>query len=113
MREIRLYGSVRGVRRNPYPYRDTPPPDAVGSADLGTLILTRYSGMLDLISATIKVQLAKQSVTDRGHASLFSILRTVPRVPSTSIHSPLSNWLRIEGIFATAGSPYSRVTIAP
>ena len=23
MREIRPYGSVRGVRRNPYPYRDT------------------------------------------------------------------------------------------
>ena len=23
MREIRLSGSVRGVRRNPYPYRDT------------------------------------------------------------------------------------------
>jgi hypothetical protein len=24
MREIRLSGSVRGVRRNPYPYRDLP-----------------------------------------------------------------------------------------
>jgi hypothetical protein len=23
MREIRSYGSVRGVRSNPYPYRDT------------------------------------------------------------------------------------------
>lgn len=32
MREIRPYGCVRGVRRNPYPYRDTPPPDAEGSA---------------------------------------------------------------------------------
>jgi hypothetical protein len=32
MREIRSYGSVRGVRSNPYPYRDTPPPDAVGGA---------------------------------------------------------------------------------
>jgi hypothetical protein len=34
MREIRPYGSVRGVRRNPYPYRDTLPPDAEGSAGL-------------------------------------------------------------------------------
>jgi hypothetical protein len=25
MREIRPYGSVRGVRSNPYPYRDIPP----------------------------------------------------------------------------------------
>jgi hypothetical protein len=32
MREIRLSGSVRGVRRNPYPYRDLPKTDAVGSA---------------------------------------------------------------------------------
>ena len=32
MREIRPYGSVRGVRRKPYPYRDTPTPDAVGGA---------------------------------------------------------------------------------
>jgi hypothetical protein len=32
MREIRPSGSVRGVRSNPYPYRDTPPPDAAGSA---------------------------------------------------------------------------------
>jgi len=28
MRETRPSGSVRGVRRNPYPYRDTPPPAA-------------------------------------------------------------------------------------
>jgi len=28
MREIRPYGSVRGVRRKPYPYRDIPQPDA-------------------------------------------------------------------------------------
>jgi hypothetical protein len=26
MREIRSYGSVRGVRSNPYPYRDIPIP---------------------------------------------------------------------------------------
>ncbi len=33
MREIRPYGSARGVRSNPYPYRDPPPPDdAVGGA---------------------------------------------------------------------------------
>jgi hypothetical protein len=31
MREIRPSGSVRGVRRNPYPYRDTPKTAAVGS----------------------------------------------------------------------------------
>lgn len=34
MREIRPYGSVRGVRRNPYPYRDPTPPDAEGGAVL-------------------------------------------------------------------------------
>jgi hypothetical protein len=28
MREIRPSGSVRGVRRKPYPYRDTHQPDA-------------------------------------------------------------------------------------
>src|SRR5215469_14205600 len=28
MREIRSYGSARGVRSNPYPYRDIPPPGA-------------------------------------------------------------------------------------
>ncbi len=32
MREIRPYGSVRGVRSNPYPYRDMRKPDAEGSA---------------------------------------------------------------------------------
>jgi hypothetical protein len=32
MREIRSYGSARGVRSNPYPYRDTLTPDAEGSA---------------------------------------------------------------------------------
>ena len=32
MREIRPSGSVRGVRSNPYPYRDPTPPDAVGGA---------------------------------------------------------------------------------
>ena len=32
MREIRPYGSVRGVRSNPYPYRDPITPDAVGGA---------------------------------------------------------------------------------
>ena len=32
MREIRSYGSARGVRSNPYPYRDIPTPAAVGSA---------------------------------------------------------------------------------
>lgn len=31
MREIRSYGSVRGVRSNPYPYRDTPPTGAAGT----------------------------------------------------------------------------------
>jgi hypothetical protein len=38
MREIRLSGSVRGVRRNPYPYRDTPKPDAEGSVLLKTTL---------------------------------------------------------------------------
>jgi len=28
MREIRSYGSVRGVRSNPHPYRDIPTPAA-------------------------------------------------------------------------------------
>jgi hypothetical protein len=32
MREIRSYGSVRGVRSNPYPYRDIPHPGAEGTA---------------------------------------------------------------------------------
>jgi hypothetical protein len=32
MRETRPSGSVRGVRRKPYPYRDTLTPDAVGGA---------------------------------------------------------------------------------
>ncbi len=35
MREIRPYGSVRGVRSNPYPYRDNRPPAAEGSATNG------------------------------------------------------------------------------
>jgi hypothetical protein len=35
VREIRSHGSARGVRSNPYPYRDTPPPDAVGGAAFG------------------------------------------------------------------------------
>ena len=35
MREIRQSGSVRGVRRNPYPYRDPRKSDAVGSAGFG------------------------------------------------------------------------------
>lgn len=38
MREIRPSGSVRGVRRNPYPYRDAHPADAEGSAGFGMLI---------------------------------------------------------------------------
>ncbi len=32
MRETRSYGSARGVRSNPYPYRDPLTPDAVGGA---------------------------------------------------------------------------------
>jgi len=44
MREIRPYGSVRGVRRKPYPYRDTTPADAEGSAVFGMLVLTRSLG---------------------------------------------------------------------
>jgi hypothetical protein len=32
MRETRSYGSVRGVRSNPYPYRDHPTPGAEGTA---------------------------------------------------------------------------------
>jgi hypothetical protein len=35
MREIRLSGSVRGVRRNPYPYRDLSKTDAEGSVVFG------------------------------------------------------------------------------
>ena len=37
MRETRSYGSARGVRSNPYPYRDPIPPDAVGGALLTNL----------------------------------------------------------------------------
>ena len=46
MREIRSSGSVRGVRSDPYPYRDPIPPDAVGgvlftpSGGLGSLLFT-------------------------------------------------------------------------
>jgi hypothetical protein len=36
VRETRSHGSVRGVRSNPYPYRDTPTPDAEGSEELPT-----------------------------------------------------------------------------
>jgi hypothetical protein len=43
MREIRPSGSVRGVRRKPYPYRDNPQPDAEGSAGLGMLKPTHHS----------------------------------------------------------------------
>ncbi len=37
MREIRSSGSVRGVRRNPYPYRD--PTSSAATAAFGTLAL--------------------------------------------------------------------------
>jgi hypothetical protein len=39
MREIRLSGSVRGVRRKPYPYRDRPKSDAVGSVLFGMMAM--------------------------------------------------------------------------
>jgi hypothetical protein len=42
MREIRLSGSVRGVRRNPYPYRDPLFPMR-SSAGFGMLAGTRIS----------------------------------------------------------------------
>lgn len=35
MREIRSHGSVRGVRSNPYPYRDITHPHAEGMAPPG------------------------------------------------------------------------------
>ena len=38
MRETRSYVSARGVRRNPYPYRDSPPPSPC-AARLKTLSL--------------------------------------------------------------------------
>jgi len=41
MREIRSSGSVRGVRSDPYPNRDTPKSDAVGSVLFGMLAGTR------------------------------------------------------------------------
>ena len=37
MREIRPYGSARGVRRKPYPYRDAPPSAAPAARFLGML----------------------------------------------------------------------------
>ena len=45
MREIRPSGSVRGVRSNPYPYRDTllPTPEAACSSDADA---DRISGRL-------------------------------------------------------------------
>jgi hypothetical protein len=44
MREIRPYGSVRGVRRKPYPYRDTLLPMR-SSVLLRTLAETEISGL--------------------------------------------------------------------
>jgi hypothetical protein len=42
MREIRPYGSVRGVRRKPYPYRDTPNP--MRSSVLFASVVARAAG---------------------------------------------------------------------
>jgi hypothetical protein len=44
MREIRLSGSVRGVRRKPYPYRDMLNPMR-SSVLFGMLALGRISGL--------------------------------------------------------------------
>ena len=47
MREIRLSGSVRGVRRNPYPYRDVGSAAATAAPFFGMLWL-RHLLPLDL-----------------------------------------------------------------
>jgi hypothetical protein len=47
MREIRPSGSVRGVRSNPYPYRDPILP-VQSTALFGTLAGTRISGLPQL-----------------------------------------------------------------
>ena len=71
MREIRPSGSVRGVRRKPYPYRDTPPADAEGSAvfrDAGPWLISTASGLckahLELVSAA-KVTTLPDQVTGK------------------------------------------------
>jgi hypothetical protein len=46
MREIRLSGSVRGVRRNPYPYRDTLIPTPEAACFAGASIARRPSALL-------------------------------------------------------------------
>ena len=44
MRETRSYGSARGVRRNPYPYRDSPPPLPVRSTAKNPFLGKRTPG---------------------------------------------------------------------
>jgi hypothetical protein len=69
MREIRPYGSVRGVRRKPYPYRDTPHP-----VQSTALEVTRYSA----------------EIADASAMALRRLMRFRPLKPSGKITSGLN-----------------------
>jgi hypothetical protein len=55
MREIRQSGSVRGVRRNPYPYRDSCFAFLTRSSTARQLALANYCGFLCSISIHIRL----------------------------------------------------------
>jgi len=54
MREIRPYGSVRGVRRKPYPYRDTLNPMPQAALFLGRP--SRHVSQTDIPDALRKLE---------------------------------------------------------
>ena len=60
MREIRPSGSVRGVRRKPYPYRDSPQPDAVGSVVFREGLLEVQTAEETVIVAGVSVGIGRQ-----------------------------------------------------
>ena len=68
MREIRSYGSVRGVRSNPYPYRDRPTPGAVGTAPL-------FDGQRPTIRPHGRAPSGRSFVGAEHHSSPYSRVR--------------------------------------
>jgi hypothetical protein len=102
MREIRLSGSVRGVRRNPYPYRDLyskckAPCPSVGRAGHARRTrqtqASRPGGWLAVAAATSVV------------GKLITYSRHLSRSPNAVLHSHLMFELTATGEYREALQP--------
>jgi hypothetical protein len=102
MREIRPYGSVRGVRRKPYPYRDTLQP-------LRSSVVFDLGGTAPDGSLQTQASRPRGTACDVGSAYFLSAFRMnhppTPKIMGTS--APMNHFLCSSAIAKNA-KPISR-----